>query len=272
MRVLTILAVSIAPAIAQHPLVQLTNVTRTAGKDFQIGDKFEIVVSGAPNQPVSVRTTVKGRTDWSPVIGRTDFNGRWSTAGQFDNADLGGWSEAWTVGGKLAEPTLRFSVSAPCLKGGQGSAAGSGPNWVLTCDTADGRRTFATRSDSDPFRTPDGRVIPGRTPSELTREQYRMEIVEHLLGSGESEMRSGLLGDESGELLTAMIGPNALSEEESRNALVIIRNAFENPERIPQAAKNPSRTLLFLRNLADSTDQEPLKKQIAETIAWLQAQ
>jgi len=53
--------------------------------------------------------------------------------------------------------------------------------------------------------------------------------------------------------------------------LSIIRATFEKPERIPQSAKDPSRTLHLLRNLADSTDQESLKQQIAETMAYVQA-
>ena len=53
--------------------------------------------------------------------------------------------------------------------------------------------------------------------------------------------------------------------------LSIIRAAFEKPDRIPQAAKDPSGTLLLLRNLADSTAQEGLEQQIAETMAYVQA-
>jgi hypothetical protein len=37
----------------------------------------------------------------------------------------------------------------------------SGPNQVLTCDTADRRDTFVTPSLSDPYRTPDGRSSRG---------------------------------------------------------------------------------------------------------------
>ncbi len=77
MRILLILGLAavpaIVPAMAQIPIVQLTNVTRPASSDFQTGDRFQIVITAAANQPVSVRTTMKGRTDWSPVIGWTDY-------------------------------------------------------------------------------------------------------------------------------------------------------------------------------------------------------
>lgn len=104
MRLLLILAVAVAPAIAQGPVVRLTNATRPARNDFQIGDRFEIAITGAARQPVSVRTTMKGRTNWGPVIGWTDMGGRWATTGQFEKGDFGDWSEVWTVGGKLAKP------------------------------------------------------------------------------------------------------------------------------------------------------------------------
>ena len=57
MRVLLILAVAVIPAVAQNPVVRLTNATRPASGDFQIGDLFEIVITAAANQPVSVQLT-----------------------------------------------------------------------------------------------------------------------------------------------------------------------------------------------------------------------
>ena len=41
-------------------------------------------------------------------------------------------------------------------------------------------------------------------------------------------------------------------------ALALLRAAFEKPETIQPLAKNPSRTLLLLRHLADLTDLEEL--------------
>ena len=272
MRVLLIFAVAVIPAVAESPVARLTNSTRVAGSDFQIGDRYEIVITGTARQPVSVRTTMKGRTDWGPVIGWTDLSGRWSTTGQFEKGDFGDWSEVWTVGGKLANPAIHFWVGAPCLKGGRSFAGGSGPNMFLTCETAEGRQTFATRSDTESFRTPDGRVIPGRTQLNMTPEQYHAEIIQDLISSREEIRGVGRLGDEAGDLVMKIIGVNALNEDETRNVLNIIHAAFETPEGIPQAARNPSRTLLLLRNLSDSTDQESLKQQLADSMLYVQAQ
>ena len=165
MRVLLTLALAAVPVFGQTSTVLLKNVTRPDSKDFQIGDRFEIVIASAANQPVSVRTTRMSHTDWSPVIGWTDSSGRWSTTGQLEKSDFGDWFEAWTVGGKLANPSIHLAVSAPCVKGGRGFLAMSGPNMSLNCNTAWGPESFATPSDPDPFRTPDGRVIPGRERS-----------------------------------------------------------------------------------------------------------
>src|ERR1051325_6040742 len=82
MRGLLILAVAVIPAVAQNPVVHLTNATHPASREFQVGDRFEILITGAANQSISVRTTMRGRTDWGPIIGRTNTSGRWSASGQ----------------------------------------------------------------------------------------------------------------------------------------------------------------------------------------------
>lgn len=64
MRTLFILVMSCVSALAQTPLVRLVNTSRPASRDFQVGDAFEILVTGAPKQPISVRTTMNGTTDW----------------------------------------------------------------------------------------------------------------------------------------------------------------------------------------------------------------
>jgi hypothetical protein len=271
MRAFVILVAAVLPAIAQTPIVLLTNPARPASREFQIGDRYQIAITAAPGQPVSVRTTMHGRTDWSPVIGATDSSGHWSTSGQFAKADFGGWSEVWTVGGKLAAPALEFSVSAPCVKGGPAFAGGSGPNQFVTCDTAAGRQTFVTPSDSDPFRTPDGRMVPGRMQSNMTPEQYHAQIIESLILSRAQDVAAGRLGDEAGDAILKMIGVNALSDDEIRQALSIVRAAFEHPESIPQTARDPSRTLLLLRTLLAFTSQEALQQQIAATAAYIQS-
>lgn len=277
MRILLALVLAVVPAVAQIPLVRLLNASRP-GSAFQIGDRFEIVITAAANQSVSIRTFRQGRTDWSPVVGSTDSTGRWSTGGQFEKTDFGSWREIWTVGGKLASPVIEFSVSAPCLPSGRDQAFlnVSGPNMVLNCETTEGTQTFATPSLSDSFRTPDGRLIDGQA-SEQTQEQYHRELLQHFMANGMGttplslQSSRGGLGDETAGLISELIGANALTEIETRNSLAIVRAAFEKPESIQPAAKEPARTLLLLRHLADITDQGKLKREIDETIAYFQA-
>jgi hypothetical protein len=277
MRALLIFALSLIPAAAQSPVVRLVNLSHPFSSEIQIGDRFEIQIAGAPRQPISVRTVRQGRTDWGSVIASTDDMGRWSPAAKFEKSDFGDWSEVWTVGGKLATPTIQFSVNAPCLPGGRAMAFVSGPNVSLTCEAAEGNQTFVTPSLSDQFRTPGGRSVPGR-PMEQTPEQYHMEILADLITSGDlgaarislSSSRGGL-GDETADLIGKLVEVNALNEKETQNVLAVIRAAFEKPETIAPDAREPSRTLVFLRHLIELTDQDGLKRQIAETITYVQA-
>jgi len=141
-----------------------------------------------------------------------------------------------------------------------------------SCETAEGRQTFTAPSDTEPFRTPGGRVVPGRVRPNMTAEQYQMEIMQSRIASDPGRARLRQPGDEAAALITKMIRANAFTDGETRNVLSVIRAAFETPDRIPPAAKDPSATLSLLRNLANATEQESLKQQIAETIAYVQGQ
>lgn len=271
MRILLILVAVVIPMAAQRPVVRLVNVSRPAAKDFQIGDRFEVVISGSPNQPVSVRTSRSGAMDWSPVIGQTDTAGRWSTSGSFEKVDFGYWGEVWTVGGKAADPSFHFFVGAPtCPDGGRSLIAFSGAPVSANCETADGVRRYTTPPDFEPFRTPDGRLVAGHTHSNVTADQYRGEIMQSLLLNGVRRLGKGWYGNAAATLIMEIIGVNALGEDETRNAVAIIRGAYDDPLRIPQADKDPSPTLAFLHYLADSAGKEVLKQEIAETIVYIQ--
>ena len=145
MRALFVVVMAVISAAAQTALVRLVNANHPASNTFQVGDRFEILITGAPRQQVSVRTTMNGNTDWGPVVATTAATGRWSTAGQFEKSDFGDWNEIWTIGSKLASPAVHFSVNAPCLPGKEGGMFFSGQIVSLTCETAGGRQTFRSR-------------------------------------------------------------------------------------------------------------------------------
>jgi hypothetical protein len=77
-------------------------------------------------------------------------------------------------------------------------------------------------------------------------------------------------GDETAELITNLVGVNALGEGEIRNVLFIIRNAFAKPETLAPGANYPARSVKLLGHLARLTDDTSLRRQIAETLEYLQ--
>ncbi|HEY4085399.1 MAG TPA: hypothetical protein VGM43_05645 [Bryobacteraceae bacterium] len=251
-------------AMPQSPVVVMRNLSRPAA-DFQVGDHFEIIVSAAPHQAISVRTARMSKTDWGPVIASTDASGQWSAKGSFEKKDYGSWSEVWTVGGKVANPVVSFDVRAPCTEGGKAFLSASGPNRMETCDTAAGQQqSFVTPSDGDSFRTPDGRVIPGSSRSNMTPETYRMGIMESIV-TGNAPVEPGKRMQHAGELIGKLIGVNELTEAETRKVLGIVRAVG-----VPETEKTA--TLALLRQLAAGAESQGLKDDVAGTIEFAQRQ
>ncbi|MGC2662139.1 MAG: hypothetical protein WA324_29600 [Bryobacteraceae bacterium] len=276
MRFALILAFAAALVAGQSPVAQISNISRPGANGFQMGDRFQIAVTGAPDQPVSVRTIDNGRTDWGPVIGQTDSNGHWSTQGQFRDGDFGSIAEVWSVGSR-ATPLIRISIEASCLKDGRTSVAYLGAAMAETCETVDGRKSFSTPSEVDSFRTPDGREVRGVAPVHMTAEQYDMRRLESLLSTApdnlsQQSLSPRLYGDQAAAMIEKLIGVNGLSDEETENVVRIVHAAFERSDRIPRQAHDPSATLLLLRRLANAAQQASLKKEIAETINSVQLQ
>ena len=78
-------------------------------------------------------------------------------------------------------------------------------------------------------------------------------------------------GDETADLIANLIGVNALSEGEIRNVLTIVRVAFARPDNLAPGAKDPARTLNLLRHMTDFADQGSLRREIAETMEYVQS-
>jgi hypothetical protein len=81
----------------------------------------------------------------------------------------------------------------------------------------------------------------------------------------------GGLGDGTAELISNLIGVNALTVDETRSSLAILRSSFEMPESMLPSAREPLRTLLLLLQLRDITGEPSLKREIGEMIAYFQA-
>ena len=252
MRLLVVFFVGALAAAAQTPTAKIVNTSRSGSSDFKVGDRFEIVVTGRANQPVSVRTTRNyASTDWGPVVGWTDTSGRWSTTGEFAKADFGAWEKALTVGDQLASPVVSFSVAAPFIPGGAGMIFTSGPNVVMSCETATGMQTYATPSlDIFGLQTP---------------EQTIGDLIEQSGGGG-----SGQHGDDAAIVIAKVVGANVLSDREIRNVLSIIGHAFQNRGVVPPTV-NPA-TIQLLQSLMTEAQTDSVKQEISKTVVFVQSQ
>jgi hypothetical protein len=106
-----------------QPIVTLTNTSRP-GQPFQVGDNFSLVIRGAPGQPVSGTATQNGTSLGTSQYGTTDQSGVKSITGTMGVANVGSWSELWTVGAAGA-PVLNFTVTAAPAGGGGGGGGGN---------------------------------------------------------------------------------------------------------------------------------------------------
>lgn len=93
---------------------QLTFSTSRGGTSLQVGDTWQVSITGAsPNSPV----TVKMGSDITPM-GSTDGAGSFSKSGTFDSSTVGSWQETWAVGG-VTSGSVSFTVAAATTPDGK---------------------------------------------------------------------------------------------------------------------------------------------------------
>ena len=102
----------------------LSNTSRP-GQDFEVGDSFRLVLTGAPGAPVADTATQNGKSLGTTTYGVTDSNGQKVIDGQMASPHVGAWREMWTVGAQSA-PVISFTVSVPSGGGGGGQSGGGG--------------------------------------------------------------------------------------------------------------------------------------------------
>lgn len=103
--------------------VQLVNVSRP-GQPFQVGDNFQLTVTGSPSQAVTGSATQNGTALGTTSYGLTDSTGTRVITGTMDASTVGNWSETWTVGSG-AQTSVSFSVAAAPSSGGAGNSSTS---------------------------------------------------------------------------------------------------------------------------------------------------
>ncbi|HZQ51412.1 MAG TPA: hypothetical protein VFB14_04395 [Bryobacteraceae bacterium] len=75
--------------------------------DFEVGDTFQITISGAPpHQPVSVSQNV-GSTQ---QVGETDANGNFIYSMVEQTSNIGSYTQVWSVGSIHISPAISFMV------------------------------------------------------------------------------------------------------------------------------------------------------------------
>ena len=108
--------------------------------NVNVGDRFLVTISGAPNQSVSMSSTQNSKSYGQWVLGSTNAAGNFTMTGVEGYGNAGSWTETWYVGGVAASPTLVFTV---------GSAlstlycSGMTPPYINTFDIPNGPQSFA---------------------------------------------------------------------------------------------------------------------------------
>lgn len=98
------------PANSAGARLAFTNLTSGDNTNFKVGDRWEIVISGAaPNAPVSMNGGKDGANSLFPM-GNTDASGTFRTNGQMGQGEIGSWSEAWRVNNQIVS-SFSFRVS-----------------------------------------------------------------------------------------------------------------------------------------------------------------
>ena len=116
---------AVALTAATPATATLVNTSRP-GQSPQVGDSWQLTITGAPNSPVTDSATQNGTSLGTTPYGSTDANGNFSLSGTFDSSSIGTWVETWSVGGSQASP-ISFTVAA--------APAGTAASTALTTTT-----------------------------------------------------------------------------------------------------------------------------------------
>lgn len=113
----------IAQVGGSYPLaVRLVNTSGGSNSSFNVGDSWQIVVTGPPNSSVTASASQNGTSLGSSTMGTIGSNGQLTLTGTFAASQVGNWTETWQVAGQAAG-SISFSVGAP-----SGSSGGGGSN------------------------------------------------------------------------------------------------------------------------------------------------
>jgi hypothetical protein len=111
-------------------LVTIQNLSRP-GQPFQVGDQYQLVVTGVPGADVIGTSIQNGGAKSESNFGATNSGGTLTIVGVFSQADIGNWQETWQTGSIVTPASLNFTVSptpsspAPSNSTSQGGSGGT---------------------------------------------------------------------------------------------------------------------------------------------------
>jgi hypothetical protein len=122
------------------PSFAFTNLTSGDNTNFKVGDRWQILVTGPPNAPVSFNGGRNGENQVHPM-GSTDSTGKFTLNGQMGQGEIGDWAEAWRVNNQIVA-SFSFhvlpssSVTTPSSTPGTGTGTGSGSRQTTQSSTS----------------------------------------------------------------------------------------------------------------------------------------
>jgi hypothetical protein len=154
-------------AAAKNLGVQLVNASRP-GQSFQVGDTFQLTITGPPNTPIlELSSSQNGTQRGGYAAGTTDSTGTLVISGTFDSPDIGTWQETWGYvtgtapaaagGGQTTQSaSISFSVVAAPASGGssQGGSQGGGGAQTGGGGTSGGTTQTGATAASTGFQIP----------------------------------------------------------------------------------------------------------------------
>ena len=94
------------------PTLSLTNLTHpNLSPDFEVGDTYQISITGPPNQPVTMVQTANGSTS-TQSFGSTDSYGHAVVTYVEQTGNIGSYTQVWSVGSTQVTPAVSFLVGA----------------------------------------------------------------------------------------------------------------------------------------------------------------
>ena len=113
-------------------MLALLHDQRSAGHAAGFGSVWPMLA--ARNAPVSVKGGQNGAQDTTPM-GSTDSSGNWTSNGQITAAQVGSWTESWTVGG---QPVGNFAFTVVPASGAPGTGGSTSSSTPATGQTSTG--------------------------------------------------------------------------------------------------------------------------------------